>query len=104
MPRKPIANQTVGIPKAGTDIVAAAFRTIHFQATRNDISDRWDTIRDGPNEQYPSAADLLDSAKKPTRSGSSPTTERSSVSSDQSSQTSSTTAPVPTGDTSPNAP
>ncbi len=51
------------VPKSNQEMVAAAFRTIFAQATRNEMAAQWDHVRDTFASRFDKAARLMDGAK-----------------------------------------
>jgi transposase-like protein len=51
------------VPKANTEMVAAAFRTIFAQAGPDEMATQWDHVRDSLAERFEKAARIMDQAK-----------------------------------------
>ena len=58
-----IRNLLARIPKAESDFVAAAFRSIFALNTAEQVRARWDEVANMLTERFPKAADLLNEAK-----------------------------------------
>ena len=58
-----IRNLLARIPKAESDFVAAAFRSIFALNTAEQVRARWDEVANMLQERFPKAADLLNEAK-----------------------------------------
>jgi putative transposase len=58
-----IRNLLARIPKAESDFVAAAFRSIFALNTAKEVHARWDDVASMLEERFPKAAELLDDAK-----------------------------------------
>ncbi len=58
-----IRNLLSKVPKAHTEMVAAAFRSIFTLSTPEEISARWDEVADGLTERFPKAAASMNTAK-----------------------------------------
>ena len=56
-------NLLATVPKGNQEMVAAAFRTIFAQATREEMSTQWDHVRATFAERFEKAARLMDGAK-----------------------------------------
>lgn len=58
-----VRNLLALVPKGNQEMVAAAFRTIFAQATREEMAGQWDHVRDTFAERFEKAALLMDGAK-----------------------------------------
>jgi putative transposase len=56
-------NLLATVPKGNQEMVAAAFRTIFAQATRDEMATQWDHVRATFAERFEKAAKLMDGAK-----------------------------------------
>jgi transposase-like protein len=57
-------NLLATVPKGNQEMVAAAFRTIFAQATRDEMATQWDHVRATFAERFEKAARLMDGAKE----------------------------------------
>lgn len=58
-----VRNLLAPVPKAHTEMVAAAFRSIFTLTTPDDVAARWDEVATTLAERFPKAAALMDDAK-----------------------------------------
>ena len=56
-------NLLATVPKASTDMVAAAFRTIFAQATPTEVEHRWDEVTEQLTDRFPKAAASMRDAR-----------------------------------------
>ncbi len=56
-------NLLATVPRASTEMVAAAFRTIFAQLTPAEVDSRWDEVADQLQERFPKAAASMRAAK-----------------------------------------
>ncbi|MGH8981100.1 MAG: IS256 family transposase [Acidimicrobiales bacterium] len=59
-----VRNLLACVPKGNQEMVAAAFRTIFAQATREEMASQWEHVRQTLSERFEKAARLMDGAKE----------------------------------------